>query len=362
MPRRFIGLSLAVLLATAALRAQQPPAPGVSPPLERYLEVLREQAGIPGMSAAIVQDGQITWEDGFGYQDIRARIRATPDTPYVVADLSETLAAVLLLQCVEQRRIDLDARASQYGALLPEPTATVRQILTHTSADPPGDAFLYSPDRFAQLTPVIEWCAPQPYRKSVAHRLLDRLAMKDSVPGTDLVDRTVVSEDLFEAADLDRYQQVLARTAIGYKVDGRRRAERNDLPPVGINAATGLVSTVRDLAQFDVALDSSVLLLEDTLNAAWTPAMTNGGAAVPFGLGWFVQTYRGERVVWHFGYIPNAYSSLILKLPARHTTLILLANSDALSAPFELASGDVTRSVFATLFLKRAICPLAASC
>jgi CubicO group peptidase (beta-lactamase class C family) len=186
--------------------------------------------------------------------------------------------------------------------------------------------------------------------------------MKDSVPGTDLVDPTVVPEDLFEAADLERYQKVLARTAIGYKVDGRKRAERNDLPVTGINAATGLVSTVRDLAEFDVALDSSQLLLEDTLNAAWTPAMTNGGASVPFGLGWFVQSYRGERVVWHFGYIPNAYSALILKLPARHTTFILLANSDALSAPFQLASGDVTRSVFAALFLKRAICPLAASC
>jgi CubicO group peptidase (beta-lactamase class C family) len=362
MPRRLTGLSVALLLATAALRAQQPPAPGVSPPLERYLEALREQAGIPGMSAAIVQDGQITWEYGFGYQDVAARIRATPDTPYVVADRSQTLAAVLLLQCVEQRRIDLDAPASRYGAALPEPAATVRQVLTHTSADPPGDAFLYSPDRFAQLTNVVEWCAPQPYRKSVAHRLLDRLAMKDSVPGTDLVDPTVVPDDLFEAADLERYQKVLARTAIGYKVDGRKRAERNDLPVTGINAATGLVSTVRDLAEFDVALDSSQLLLEDTLNAAWTPAMTNGGASVPFGLGWFVQSYRGERVVWHFGYIPNAYSALILKLPARHTTFILLANSDALSAPFQLASGDVTRSVFAALFLKRAICPLAASC
>ena len=28
------------------------------------------------------------------------------------------------------------------------------------------------------------------------------------------------------------------------------------------------------------------------------------------GLGWFVQFYRGERVVWHFGHVPNAYSSL----------------------------------------------------
>jgi hypothetical protein len=65
-----------------------------------------------------------------------------------------------------------------------------------------------------------------------------------------------------------------------------------------------------------------------------------------------VQVYRGERVVWHFGNVPNAYSSLVLKLPARNVTFILLANSDDLSSPFQLAAGDVTRSVFATLFLR----------
>ena len=75
-----------------------------------------------------------------------------------------------------------------------------------------------------------------------------------------------------------------------------------------------------------------------------------------------MQFYRGERVVWHFGFLPNAYSALMIKLPARHLTFILLANSDRLSAPFQLASGDVTRSVFATLFLKRSTCALAGLC
>ena len=73
---------------------------------------------------------------------------------------------------------------------------------------------------------------------------------------------------------------------------------------------------------------------------------------MPTGLGWFVQSYRGEKVVWHFGVVPNAYSSLVIKLPARKLTYILLANSDRLSSPFKLESGDVTDSVFATVFLR----------
>ena len=75
----------------------------------------------------------------------------------------------------------------------------------------------------------------------------------------------------------------------------------------------------------------------------------------PTGLGWFVQTYRNERVVWRFGTVAGAYSSLVIKVPSRNVTLILLANSDGLVAPYDLAQGDLTRSVFANLFLRLAI-------
>jgi len=70
------------------------------------------------------------------------------------------------------------------------------------------------------------------------------------------------------------------------------------------------------------------------------------------GLGWFVQSHRGQRVVWHFGSVVNAYSSLLLKLPDQKITFILLANSDGLSATFQLPAGNVTKSLFATLFLR----------
>lgn len=353
MRTRLAAISVAVLLATGLIRAQQPvfTPPALLPPLETYLESLRQQAGIPGMSAAVIQDGEISWEYGFGFQDVSARQRATPDTPYLVGDISSTLAAVLLLQCVEQRRLELDVPISTYGLTLPEAGATLRQVLNHTSLSG-GDAFSYSPARYAQLTSVMEWCAPQPYRKSVAHRILNRLAMIDSVPGADLQDPQVVPEDLFAPADLDRYRRVLNRVAVPYKVDSRGRPTQTELKPAGINAAEGLVSTVRDLAQFDKAIDSALLLQSDTVSTAWTPPVARDGAALPAGLGWFVQYYRGERLVWHFGLVPNAYSSLILKVPGRHITFILLANSDGLSAPFQLADGDVTRSLFATVFLR----------
>jgi CubicO group peptidase (beta-lactamase class C family) len=352
------GLALSfvfLLLGAAAPQGGQAPTQGVTTlPFETYLESLRQQTGIPGLSAAIVQDGSIVWERGFGFQNLEARVRATPDTPYPIADLSQPFAAVLLLQCVEQRRFALDDPANRFGLTLPEPQATLRHLLTHTSEGVPGTRFAYDPGRYAQLTTAVEWCAPQPYRKSVAHRLLERLAMRDSVPGRDLRDRSVVSSELFDSAALDRYAAVLERLAVPYKVDKRNRATRTELPqpPEGINAATGLISTVRDLAHFDAALDQAILLNDETRAAAWSTAFGAESAGQPAGLGWFIQQYRGEPVVWSFGVIPNAYSSLMIKLPSRKLTIIMLANSDGLTGPFNLQAGDITKSTFAAIALR----------
>jgi CubicO group peptidase (beta-lactamase class C family) len=320
-------------------------------PFESYLESLRAQAGIPGMSAALVQNGEIVWERGFGFQNQESRIRATPDTPYPIADISQTIASVLVLQCAEQRRLRIDDSLRQHGGAVEESSATLRQVMSHASGAPAG-RFRYDPERYSQLTQVVESCTPQPYRKSVAVSVLERLAMKDSVPGRDLAERTALTEPLFASEVLERYHQVLERIAIPYKVDKRGRSTRTEITVEGINAAGGLVTTVRDFARFDAALDEAVLLSEETLGVAWSNATGAEQATLPTGLGWFVQRYKEEPVVWHFGLIANGYSSLVVKLPSRHLTFILFANSDGLSAPFQLDSGDVTRSIFATLFLR----------
>ena len=350
-------LVVAVALAVAAgvLSAQQPvfTPGGTLPVLDAYLEPLRLQAGIPGLSAAVLSDGELVWEKGYGFQNLATRERPTADTPYLVGDMSGMLAAVLLLQCVEERRVGPDDPFARFGLATPEPEATLRGILSHAPPPSVREPFVYSPERYESLTALTEWCIPQPYRKSVAHRVLNRLAMFDSVPGTDLLKpESTLPDEFFTEQDVLRYRDTLRRMAVPYKVTGRSKTERSEIPQIAISASGGRVTTARDLYRLDSALDRQVLLREETLAAAWHPAADRNGTPSPMGLGWFVQYFRGERVVWHFGYVPNAYSSLILKLPDRKLTFILLANSDGLSAPFQLQAGDVTRSVFAALFLR----------
>jgi CubicO group peptidase (beta-lactamase class C family) len=337
-------LLLALLSAEHTVRAQ-----GLAFGLfERYLDPLRVQAGIPGLSAVIVQNGRVVWEQVFGSADVERSIPVRTDTPFFIADLSQTIGATLLMQRVEHGDLEIEDRINRWTAaasIVPEPGATVRHVLTHTTTG----SYSYNADRFSAITPVIEFYTREPYRLTLAHEILDRLGMTESVPGHDLEQPSAFNRDLFDADDIARYQAVLRRMAVPYRLDGRGRPVRSAITPraSAIDASTGLVTTARDLWRFDSGLDQGVLIGADLLGY-----MRNGAQpGTPRGLGWFVQAYNGERLVWHFGISPNAYSSLILKVPSRNLTLILLANSDGLSAPFALERGDVTTSLFAKLFL-----------
>lgn len=339
-------VALAVLVPHS--RAQGlPPLDGRSLPIslfERFLESLRQQAGIPGLSVAIVQNGDIVWDSAFGFQDVEALSRATADTPYPILDMSQALASTALLhRCYEQRDLDLINRVRTWYSQFPEDSTTVAQLLAHTAAD---GRFRYDTGRFANLTTVIEQCASIRYGALLWNDVLERLAMKSSVPGHDLADTSAPNRRLFSVSTLEQYSAVLRRVAAPYRVDSSsRKPTRADYARPSLTASTGVVSTVRDLARFDAGLN--VLLASNTRDRAW---QEQGSA--PMGLGWFVQRYNGQKIVWQFGVARDAYSALYIRVPERNLSVILLANSDGLAAPYNLSDGDITTSLFGQLFLR----------
>jgi CubicO group peptidase (beta-lactamase class C family) len=351
--RHFVCLAIIVLLVCADPTAQQPGDREQRLTLfTRYLEPLRIQAGIAGLSAAITLNGRIIWEGGLGFADVEAHLAATPDTPYPIASITKTLTSTLLMQCVEQGRLNLDALIRGYTASVPDANATVRHVLAMASDAAAGSTYRYDGDRFSALTSVVDSCTSASYRVAVARQILERLGMFDSVPGHDLEETTSDASAAFDAATLSRYRAVLARMAKPYAVEDDRPV-LSEYPPKGINAAAGIVSTVRDLAKYDAAIDAHVLIASSTQLIAWTPFRLSSGRESPYALGWFAQATDAGRAIWHYGQWPT-FSSLILKLPDRGLTLILLANSDGLSRWFPMAAGDVTASPFARAFIEAA--------
>lgn len=316
-----------------------------------YLDSLRDQAGIPGLAAAIVDANGIAWERGYGRQDIGRALPVRTDTPFNADGLTQTITAAMVLRCAEERRLSLDDSVGTFGVATTEPDATVRQLLTHTSGAPDDLTFLHRPERLAPLWPIVRRCAVDSYRETFAN-LLHRLGMFDSVPGPNIVTVKAPFEGVPHPSDVERYAAILQRRATPYFVDDRRRALQSSYPEstIALTPSTGLVTTVRDLAKFDLALKQGILLETGTLEHAWSTPAVNG-VPLPHGIGWFVQTYNGEKVVWQFGMADGASSSLMITLPARGLTLIVMANSDGLVKLYSPANGDVALSPFARLFL-----------
>ena len=356
-----LALSLMVMLSTTcvpfSIYAQQGAATADQSRLigfQQSLDSLRRQYGIPGLSAAIVNNGRIIWEGGFGFQDVENQIPATPSTPYRTASITKTFASMLLMKCVERGALNLDTPIRNYTSGIADSRVTVRHLFTHTSqSSPPGEKYLYSGDRYNYLTPVVEACGGQSFREALAKTILDRLEMWDSVPGQDMEFPSPQAAALFPPETLARYARVIQRLAKPYVVDNSGRPILSSYPPRGIFAAAGLISTVRDLARYDAAIDQHILLPSQTQQQAWTNHVNSKGQSLPYGLGWFVQMYGGERLIWHYGQW-DTFSGLFLKVPGRNITLILLANSSGLSAPFSAlgGAGNVTGSPFANLFLQ----------
>ena len=316
--------------------------------LESYLEALRAQAGIPGMAAAIVGDIDIVWERGFGRQDLGRAIATQPDTPFHIDGLGQILTATLVLQCVDQGKLSLDDPIGNYDSASPDPGATIRQLLAHTSPGFGGETFIYRPERLEALRDAVRQCSGDSYRETLAN-LFNSQAMKDSVPGADVVSLVPPAEGIPDEATSATYSAVLARLTTSYQVSEPGQAIPFEHPAT-LTTASGVISTVRDLAQFDLALKQGLLLTPETLARAWSTPPVPSLQGLPHGLGWFLQVYNGQPVVWQFG-VSESSSSFMISLPTRRLTMILLANSDGLVKPFVLTPGDVLASPFARVFL-----------
>jgi tetratricopeptide (TPR) repeat protein len=211
-------------------------------------------------------------------------------TPFPIASVTKTMTAVLLMQLVEQGRLSLDTRT--------------RQILSHTSDGAPGEEYLYNGAIFNSLTSVVEKAGGKPFAEQLTDRIFKPLHMDETTA------------------------------------------------PPATRAANGVISTTADLAKYAIALDGDRLVSAKSKAAMFTPTKSTHGTILPYGLGWFSQSYLNERVIWHYGQDTSA-GSLFLKIPDRKLTLIILSDSNVISDAPRLLDGNVARSPIALAFFKQ---------
>lgn len=350
---------LALLLGISSivtLHAQAPDDSTRAAALVSRLDSLRVAARIPGMSYAILRGDVILAAGGFGMANVERSIPVTAETPFNTASVSKPVAGVVALRLVEQGRLDLDrpmqefagfnefcAAATAEGGIFfsdyqcANPALTLRRVLSMTANGAPGTRFLYNPPSFSWASRPMAEMAGVPYSDLVRTEVFQPAGMTHAA-------RTHRKLPLPPAID--------STLAVPYHHDSTGVLRRSPPPPPqGDGAAGGVIASAMDLAHFDIALTRGVLLRPASMEVMWTAGRSPDGAALPYGLGWFVASPEGEKLVWHTGLWDGAYSALYLKVPGRNLTLILLANSEGLRWPTRLDEAAVERSPFAQAFL-----------
>ncbi len=305
---------------------------------ESRLDKLKQDSDIPGMVAGIIKDGQVTWLKNYGVADIKKGPPVSNSTIFHLASLTKTFATVVLMQLVKENKIKLNDPVSKYGInLIEKDTVRVIHLLTHTSEGVPGSNFRYNGDRFALLSNVIQSATGESFNKLANERIFKKLSLTSTAPS----DMNLAFSDGFDTARLRQ------NTAQGYASNGSSSVDY----PKNFSTAAGLISNIDDMLKYASALDGNLLLTDELKSQVFAPMISNDGKSLPYGLGWFVQEKEGIKFSWHYGYWIGM-SSLIIRIPEKKLSFVLMANSDMLSAPYPLGRGDIWDSPYAREFLK----------
>lgn len=266
-------LLLALALATAAIApfsvaraagqetavAADPAAPAPSlADLDRFIAARMEEAGIVGVGAAIVVDGEVAWQHGYGYADRASRRPYTPGTVQNIASISKTFTGVAMLQAVEDGLLSLDADIDTYLPFAvvnphdPDGRITLRDLATHSSG---------LVDRMAV------------YRETYHYRGETPEPLADFLRGYLVPGGAHYSPDNF--LDAAPGEQV-AYSNIGAALVGLivERAVGEPLPDYAakrIFAPLGMASTVWRLADVDPATQATLYIAQDGLTSPIEP-------------------------------------------------------------------------------------------
>lgn len=319
---------LAFLMIAFSGCALAPPSQGRFAPLDAALDTNARELMLPGVSAALMENGRLVWTGTRGWADIETHRPVTPATVFNIASLTKPMTSVMLMQLVERGALSLDTPMQRFDPAFTDARITVGHVLGMTSqSDPPGQAFNYDGNIYGQLGSVLTGVTGETLAQAFSARLIVPLGLALTSPGA-----VAAGERGLSAERIVHYRGINARLATPYNIYGGVEPVPTLPPDPEPNAAANVVGTASDYARFAEAVLRDRLLTRATRESMWTPAVNARGDRLPYAYGWFAEDYRGHRLIWHYGLYDNAYSALALIVPERELVFVALANGSGLSA------------------------------
>ncbi|OMP76709.1 serine hydrolase, partial [[Flexibacter] sp. ATCC 35208] len=263
--------------------------------LQEQLPLLMHRDHIPGLSAAYIYHGKVTWVQHFGTADETTHSPVTDSTLFEAASLTKVVTAYAAMQLISEGKLNPDKPLNEYLGnnydIGNDPRIhkiTARRVLSHSAGLPnwrpnkdsslpinftPGDHFSYSGEGFVYLAIVMEKITGMPYEQLINKRVFLPLGMKHS--------------------------------HLTYLPTIKSYARRHDwmgnptwLPDyTNINAAASLRTTAKDYATFLAAILNTPKGMFQTqihVDTAKAPQLS-------WGLGVGLDSVAATRYCWHWG-------------------------------------------------------------
>jgi len=311
-------------------------------------------------SVLVAESGKVIFKKSYGYANKEWKIKNKPNTKFRIASITKQFTAMLIMQMVEQGKIKLEGKISDYLPDYREDTGkqvNVHQLLTHTSGIPsytsqqnffkdtsrdrysvkdfvekfcsgdlefePGEKFAYNNSGYFLLGAIIEQVSGKSYDAVLKEKIFTPLGMNDS--------------------GYDHNDKIIENRASGYqkKIHGFINAPYLDMSlPY---AAGAIYSTVEDLNRWDQALFGEKLLSGKYKKLMFTNHKDG------YAYGWGVLDFEFEnpeekiKMTSHSGGI-NGFSTYIARYPEDNNSVILLNN--AAGGSVRGMSHDLTRILY----------------
>jgi CubicO group peptidase (beta-lactamase class C family) len=353
---RSVSAALVFVLAWAialAANANDDPLAG----LDSALEAAREQWRAPGFAVAIVKDDRVVYQRGFGTRHLGRNDPVDEHTVFTLASTTKAFTAMALGLLVEDGKLGWDDRVvkhiPEFRVADPYVTreVTIRDLLVHRTGVEPMDilwmrgfdtrtslehlqhakqasslrsSWAYNNVMYNVAAEVVARVSGMTFQEFVTRRILAPLGMSDS---------------LFTGPQLSERANV---TGAHYIEHGLVRETEPYLSPDPLGAA-GVQSSVADMAKWLRMLlnkgtfEGKTLVKAQTIAEVLKPQMLLASIGYPaarqakpnfyaYGLGWFLQDYKGRLLAMHTGslYGANAIAALV---PEERLGLVMLVNA-----------------------------------
>lgn len=352
--RLLIGILFSMGFATSSIAQNQSLANAKRTAIEAAVAKFMDSTHVPGVSVAVVENGEYEWASGFGLTDVENNVPASEYTLYRLGSISKPLTATGAMELWERGQLDLDAPVQKYCPAFPQKSEpiTTREVMGHLAGirhykggpddlevgntkhfDDPIQAGL----DFFKNDPLVAEPGKEFHYSTQGYTLVG--CVMAGASGKKYVD--FMMQNVFAPAGMEHTQAdnritiIPYRTRFYFKTDSGTVVNADFLDSSYKIPGGGWLSSAEDMARFEVAILHDKLIKRATRDQMWTPLKPADGKKDNYGLGWGNGDKDGIAYVGHSGG-QQGTSTYFAIVPARNAGVVVLANMEGLS-PNELA-------------------------